>query len=98
MSWIEGARHAVEHHGFVMVEPDGSWHQPTETDWQGIESTENDEILGVETPEPTGIVLDTFTASMLVQIHDNLNPENQGRFAAMPITRAVDVGWKLVKA
>lgn len=42
-----------------------------------------------------GVLLDHFTASMLVQIHDALNVANRERFAAMPLVRAVDVGWQL---
>jgi hypothetical protein len=44
-----------------------------------------------------GTYLDLFTASMLVQIHDALNAENSAKFAAMPILRAVHVGWTLTR-
>lgn len=43
-----------------------------------------------------GIVLDTFTASMLVAVHDALSETNRARFAGFPLTMAVDVGWKLM--
>ena len=42
-----------------------------------------------------GVLIDLFTASMLVQIHDKLSPEHQAKFLAMPIRRMVDIGWKL---
>jgi hypothetical protein len=44
-----------------------------------------------------GVLLDHFTASMLVQVHDALSPENQAKFGAMSLVRAVDVGWKVVQ-
>jgi hypothetical protein len=43
-----------------------------------------------------GMLLDAFTASMLVQVHDALSETNRRRFAEMPLLRAVTVGWKLV--
>lgn len=42
-----------------------------------------------------GVLLDGFTASMLVQIHDALNEKNRAVFDGLPITKAVTVGWKL---
>lgn len=92
--WIDAARYVLEH-GFVMVEPDGSWHPPTEGDWSAMDSPELAEVLGTDVTSPTGMLLDAFTASMLVQIHDALNDENRERFAALSLLRAVDVGWKL---
>ena len=43
-----------------------------------------------------GLLLDLFTASAVIQVHDALNPDNQGKFAALPLRRMVDVTWKLV--
>lgn len=44
-----------------------------------------------------GFLVDLFTASMLVQIHDKLTPENQAKFMGMPFMKMVNVGWKLAK-
>lgn len=42
-----------------------------------------------------GMMLDTFSASALVQIYDALSPENQAKLAAMPLDKAMDIVWKL---
>lgn len=44
-----------------------------------------------------GLLVDGFTASMLVQVHDALNEANRAKFLALPLRRMVDVGWGLVK-
>lgn len=46
--------------------------------------------------EVDGVLLDMATAGLLVGIHDNLNPENQAKFAELPLGAAVDTAWKLV--
>jgi hypothetical protein len=94
--WIDAARYALEH-GFVMVEPDGSWHPPTEADWRALDYSEVDECLGTRPTAPTGVVLDTFTASMLVQVYDGLSEANRQKFGAMDVLRAVDIGWKTIR-
>jgi hypothetical protein len=43
-----------------------------------------------------GMFVDTFTASMMVQIHDALNEKNRAAFAALPLEKAVPLGWKLL--
>jgi hypothetical protein len=43
-----------------------------------------------------GLLMDLFTASMLVQIHDALNKTNRAEFLALPLRKMVSVGWKLV--
>lgn len=46
--------------------------------------------------EVDGMILDATTASGLVRLFDSLSPENQARFAAMPLEQAVDTMWKVV--
>jgi hypothetical protein len=43
------------------------------------------------------VLLDMFSASIMVQIHDALNPENQARFANLHVLRAHDIALKLAK-
>lgn len=96
--WIDAARYVLEHKSFVMVEDDGTWHPPTAKDWNALDSEgEFAEHMGIEPTETSGMVLDTFTASMLVQIYDAVNDENREKLGAMSLERAVDIGWKLVK-
>lgn len=82
-SWIDAARQVLTD-GFQTVRPSG---EVLQTKWR------ND-----DTPRSQGdaMLLDHFTASMLVQIYDALGPEQKAKFAAMPLDKAVDVGWKLV--
>lgn len=47
--------------------------------------------------EVDGVLLDLFSASTMVQIHDALAPANAAKFAAMPIERAVEVAFKLAE-
>lgn len=44
-----------------------------------------------------GVVVDAFTASMLVQVHDALSAKNQAKFAAMDVAQAAEFGWALVE-
>lgn len=41
-----------------------------------------------------GQMVDGFTASLLQQIADQLNPENRVKFLSMPMGKMVDVAWK----
>jgi len=43
------------------------------------------------------IILDAFTASMLVQVYDALSPINQAKFDDQNIVVAVDMGWRVVE-
>lgn len=43
------------------------------------------------------ILLDAFTASMLVKIYDNLGEANQAKFSQMGLRQAVEIGWKVIK-
>lgn len=43
-----------------------------------------------------GVLVDAFTASMLVQVLDNLSEKNQKKFLGMPIAEMADLGWRLV--
>jgi hypothetical protein len=44
-----------------------------------------------------GFIVDGTTAQMLLTIVENLNEVNREKFLSLPITRMVDIGWKLVK-
>jgi hypothetical protein len=44
-----------------------------------------------------GSMLDIVSAGMLVAVHDALNEKNQAHFAGLPLPKAVNLGWKLVK-
>lgn len=44
-----------------------------------------------------GTMVDAFTASMLVKVHDALGPANQAKFQSLPLLKLIDFGWKQVK-
>ena len=46
--------------------------------------------------EVDGVLVDAQTAQAIVAVYDALKPENQVKFAAMDVTRAGLVAWKLV--
>ena len=43
------------------------------------------------------MMLDSFTASMLVKVYDKLSEANQTKFAQMGLRQAVEIGWKVIK-
>jgi hypothetical protein len=50
-------------------------------------------------PDPTvgPVLLDAFTASLMVQVHDALSPENAAKFAAMPLMKAHTITMKILE-
>ena len=44
------------------------------------------------------VLVDAFTASAMVQIHDALNEENRAKYLALPWPHFVTVTWKLAGA
>ena len=44
-----------------------------------------------------GLLVDLWTASTVVQVHDALNEDNRRKFAAMPLRRMVDIAYKLAR-
>lgn len=47
--------------------------------------------------EVDGVLLDLFSASTLVQVHDRLNPENAAKLAAMPLVSAHSLAFKVAQ-
>jgi len=47
--------------------------------------------------EHDGILLDLFTASMLVQVYDALGEVSKAKFAGFHLTKAVSIGWKVTR-
>jgi dTDP-D-glucose 4,6-dehydratase len=44
-----------------------------------------------------GVLVDAFTASGLVKMLDNLNPQNKTRFLSVSIEQMADIMWKVLK-
>jgi len=42
-------------------------------------------------------MVDAFSASAYIAVHDALSPPNQMKLEAMPLTKAINIVWKLVK-
>jgi len=42
------------------------------------------------------VYLDTFTASAVKQVYDQLNDQNKAKFTSLTLTKMIDVTWKLV--
>ena len=45
-----------------------------------------------------GVLVDAFSASMVVQVYDKLTPENRVKFMSRPAKQVVLMGWKVVNA
>ncbi len=43
-----------------------------------------------------GVLVDGFTASAVINVHDQLSPVNRAKFAALPLAKLVAVTWKLI--
>lgn len=41
-------------------------------------------------------LLDHFTASAIVQVFENLKPENQERYINLPLTKMLNITWKCI--
>lgn len=44
-----------------------------------------------------GCIVDATTASLLVKVYDALTPANREKFGHPPITRLVDLAWKVAR-
>ena len=44
-----------------------------------------------------GMMVDLFSASVMVRVHDALNAENQAKFLALPIDKMAQVAFKMIK-
>ncbi len=91
-SWYDHVKKIVETRscGYIdartneeVPEEDVSYGEEWEEDY--VERTDND----------NAVLLDAFTASMLLSIADALTEKNQKNFTELPIEKAVRVGWKL---
>jgi hypothetical protein len=87
MGWLQHARDTVAEHQFRVVNADTGERMSDEYAYGCQAKAEED----------GAIILDAYTASMLCQVHDALNAENQAKFAGLSLLRAVNVGWKLCR-
>lgn len=49
-------------------------------------------------PKGKGVILDTFTASMLAQVIEKLSLENRRRLAELPFVTAINICWKCCRS
>ena len=90
MSWLDSARRIVEQHQYEVLDPETG--DPVPTEW--VESEEGGDTLAAV--DGKGILLDAFSASIMVQIHDGLSEENRAKYAAMPLPRAHNVAMNIL--
>jgi len=81
--WIEAARYVVNNKQAVTVDI-------------ATNKITNKRPSG-KSKKPGQVILDLFTANMLVNIYDAINDKNKKMFGELNIIKAVNVGWKLVK-
>lgn len=43
------------------------------------------------------MLVDSFTASAVLQVFNAIGPENQEKMKKLPLLKMVDISWKLVK-
>lgn len=94
MGWLESARWIADNHSARLVNfetgelVEGSVASAYEED-----SERDDERL--RSPEE-GIILDAFSASAMVQVHDALNTVNQAKLLGLPLIAAQNVVFKVL--
>lgn len=108
-SWIRAARWVKDNHQFRLIhKPTGNLVTRKKAGYYlSLDEIVNGETCGATLEQIADaekklsrtdcIILDAFTASMLVTIYDSLSPIHQQKFDGMSIIEAVDVGWRCVK-
>lgn len=98
MSWLDTARRIIERKQFEVVHPVTG--EPVEYEWKPDPDGEYAEAQDHEvvvSKDGEGVLLDAFTASLMIQVHDALGPDNQARYVAMPLSKAVPFTYKLLE-
>lgn len=110
IKWLDTARRVVRTHQHTMADPETGADLGEAPEWvyehreccEDVKQGETCATCQLHRPVPKGrkrrgVILDSFTASMLVQVYDALNEKNRAMFASFPLTKAVAVGWKAVR-
>lgn len=107
MSWIKTAQWVKDNHQFCMVHiPTGNKVTRKKTGYflEALDIIEGEacgatlqEMIRAEKKitKTDCVMLDAITAQMLCAIYNALKPDQQEKFDGMPITKAVNIGWKL---
>jgi len=93
MSWLAIVQKVVDEGAYAYINKD------THEEVSDVEYvSENDEDY-VDRLKPHNnkntVLLDGYTASMLIKITNGLNEKNRERFTNLPILKAVKIGWEL---
>ena len=97
-NWIDAARKVVDEHTAATIDPTTGAYLGDAFLYEGHEGHEDGcecKLCELFREAQPGILLDGFTASMLVQVFDALNETNRAKFGGLSLLRAVDVGWKV---
>lgn len=86
MGWLDTARRVVDTGTFAVVDPSTG---------EAVPDVEWDTVTQMPA-EGQGVLLDMFSASTMVQIHDTLSPHLAERFAAMPVVKAHSIAFKML--
>jgi hypothetical protein len=93
-SWYEQAKGIVDKGQFGYV--DVTSNEEVEESDVTYPSEHEEDIQAREEEGNTTVLLDTYTASMLVQIADAVKEDNREHFIHLPVDKAVNLGWKLL--
>lgn len=91
MGWIEAARWAVKNSQFVTVHPITG--ERVDTPKSVYNTSEDHEEKG----KTKGVILDAYSASVMVQVYDALKPEVQEKFEKVPVAKAQKIAFGVLK-
>jgi hypothetical protein len=93
-AWLDSARRIVARHQFEVLDPITG--ESVEYVWvlnpEGWEPVEE-----IKPKRGNGILLDAFTASYMVQVHDALGDVQRERFRSMTFEQAANITIKLME-
>lgn len=85
MTWVAAARQVVATSSYTVVHPVTGEQVPFHHGPDDMPVPDGDE----------GMLLDLFTAGVLVTIHDALSPTSAAKFAGMTVPRAAEIAFTL---
>ena len=87
MGWLEVAREVVEQHQFAVVD-----HETGQRITNPVLDAD-----GMPVEDGRSVLLDAYSAQVMVQVHDHLSTFNAARLAAMPPAMAQQAAFTLLE-
>lgn len=96
MPWLESAKIIVEEKSAKRLDPNTGEILGSITDIDYPTELEEVEELYNKNQEDHGVILDYFSAQIMLQVYDVLSDENKESFKSMNLLRAHDIAFELL--